>query len=110
MTPRAYGNELVEICLLFDKYLLASRNDANFEEKSQSYQDILVAIEGIRLMNERAPCLRGVCSPISVYNAVEKRPGLVGEVAALCSASPSNEDVHRICRQIGIIADTPPPP
>ena len=110
MTPEVYGNELVEICLLFDKYLLAKRNEADFEDQTQAFRDILVVTQGIRLMKERAPCLRGVCSPISVYNAEENHPGLVERAAGLCSASPSYEEVHLICEQIASIADTPTPP
>ncbi len=110
MTPEVYGNELVEICLLFDKYLLAKRNEADSEERTQAFRDILVVTQDIRLMKERAPCLRGVCSPISVYNAEENHPGLVERAAGLCSARHSYEEVHLICEQIASLSDTPTPP
>ena len=50
-----HENEIVEICTLFESFLVSSDN-RNIEDQLKAYLAIDKAIKGIGLMNGHAPC------------------------------------------------------
>lgn len=101
-----HDNELVEMCLWIDDLLDASKN-RNYGKSARAYQYIDLAAKGIELMTATAPCLRGICSPISVSRADRSHEGLLTRTGRLCLTHPDDHDFHRrVCEEISRIANS----
>ena len=95
-----YDNELVEICLWFD-ILLEGWENYNHDMSIPAGLNIRNSLRGIKIMNARAPCLRGFCSPISVARASSR---VILEAGAICRRDDlTNETLRDKCREIGPI-------
>ena len=111
MGDELYINEANEICSLLDEYIsyVTNNNTARefIEERMRKEFDILDFASGIILMNTHAPCVRGICSPISVTRKHRLSSRDIRWVRALCEPRRHHEALIEQCQAIHTLT-TPP--
>ena len=94
-------NEISEICDLLKAYMAAAEipdpNKDQVNMRTQKYEAILKAMEGIKLMRATAHCLRGFCSPTSV--ALFNDCGHSREIQSVCSTI-DQRDYKEFCQKV----------